>query len=310
MITARTLVSPLIEMGIASSLRTAIVLNRARKDSSGTLESAKLRGFPVLGVDDINPPASPDRSSEFFILGSGPSVLDLTPENFARMRKGTTIGVNSWVLHDFVPDAYSFEEMENESYREVAAGLSRALRQENVLDAKPSILHLRPRLTTPQDHLVSIPKELENLTRYYGRVAPETRRVSNLSTDLRRLIRSSMSGAMPGHILVDGGFSVARMAFLGIARGFSSIVLVGVDLDADHYFFEAEGSYLSRHNLSQFNPWSSRSTSHDTEETINRNFPASEFLLALARASESLGGPKFSVMSSKSKLAAHLPVMS
>jgi hypothetical protein len=103
--------------------------------------------------------------------------------------------------------------------------------------------------------------------------------------------------------------SIARMISVGIARGYSSIVLVGVDLNTNRYFFEEDPSYLARHGLTDFNPWISRTPSHDTEQTEDRNFAASEFLPALARASETIGGPKVSVISSSSKLAGMLPLL-
>jgi hypothetical protein len=308
MVTLRTLVSPLLEARVASPLRRNLALWRAARDSRGTLSSAELRGFAVLSETDLLPPTSPSRTSELFILGSGPSVLDLTPEHFSRMRQGTTIGVNSWVLHDFIPDAYSFEEMENDDYSAVAEGLSQALRHKNVLAAGPLILHLRPRLATPASLLVAIPTELKPKTRYYGRFLPETRRITNLTGDLVDLIQAQVQGLIPPHTLLDGGFSIARIVSLGIARGFSSIVLVGVDLNTNRYFFEEDPSHLARHGLTDFNPWISRTSSHDTEQTEDRNFAASEFLAALARASETIGGPTLSVLSSSSKLAESLPL--
>lgn len=307
MVTLRTLISPLVEAEVASPLRRNLSLSRAARDSRGTLSSAELRGFAVLSETDLLPPTSPSRTSELFILGSGPSVLDLTPEHFSRMRQGTTIGVNSWVLHDFIPDAYSFEEMKK-GYDSVADGLSQALRRQQVLAAEPYILHLRPRLNTPVSRLVAIPEELKPKTRYYGRFLPETRRTANLTGDLVNLIQAQVQGLIPPHTLLDGGFSIARMASLGIARGFSSIVLVGVDLNTNRYFFEEDPSHLARHGLTDFNPWTSRTPAHDTEHTENRNFGASEFLPALARASETFGGPKISVISSSSKLAESLPL--
>jgi hypothetical protein len=224
------------------------------------------------------------------------------------MRQGTTIGVNSWVLHDFIPNAYSFEEMKK-AYDSVADGLSQALLHKKALAAGPLILHLRPRLETPTSRLVAIPEELRPKTRYYGRFLPETRRTANLTKDLVQLVKAQMNRKIPAHILLDGGFSVARMVSLGISRGYSSIVLVGVDLNTNRYFFEEDTSHLARHGLTDFNPWISRTSSHDTEHTEDRNFVASEFLAALARASETIGGPEVSVISSSSKLAGILPLL-
>lgn len=304
----RDLLAPLLESSVASPLRRRIAIQRGRSDAAGTQLSASHRGFQVLTPSDLAPPHGPEKSTELFILGSGPSVLELTPSQLARMRAGTTIGVNSWVLHDFIPDAYSFEEMENDDYVAVAAGLSTALMRPEITAANPLLLHLRSRIDTPTRRLVTIPEHLRDNTRYYGRVTVETRRHKNLERDLVALLRAGRSGALAPHVLIDSGFSVARMASLGILCGYSAIILVGVDLNSSRYFFEEDPSYLARHNLTDFNPWVSRAAVHDTEETTNRHFAASEFLPALARASEAIGGPGLFVGSTSSRLVERVPL--
>ena len=308
MITARDALAPLLEAPGASSLRHRLTLRRARRDDAGTRLSAQRRDVALLQDVDLVVPADRARSGELFILGSGPSALELTEANKQRMRAGTTIGLNSWALHDFIPDAYSFEEMENDQYVSVAAGLSAVLARQEVLDANPLVLHLRSRLSTPPRRLVSIPPELHSNTRYYGRVNVETRSVRNLEYDLVALLRAHRDGALAPHVLIDSGLSVARMISLGILRGFASIVLIGVDLNSSQYFFEVDPLYLKKNNLNDFNPWVSRAKIHDTEETLNRNFPASTFIPALARASAATGGPAVYVGSTTSKLSSEIEV--
>jgi hypothetical protein len=135
------------------------------------------------------------------------------------MRAGTTIGLNSWVLHDLIPDAYSFEEMENDDYVSGVAGLSSALARQEVIAANPLVLHLRGRLGTPSRRLVSVPPEPHLNTRYYGRVNVETRRIGNLKTDLIGVLGAQRSGAVASHVLIDSVLSVARMMSLGILLG-------------------------------------------------------------------------------------------
>jgi hypothetical protein len=224
------------------------------------------------------------------------------------MRSGTTIGLNSWALHDFIPDAYSFEEMPDDDYVSVAAGLSSALARHDVIAANPLVLHLRSRLGTPSRRLVSVPPELLLNTRYYGRVNVETRTLQNLEADLVALLHAQRSGAIAPHVLIDSGMSIARMVSLGILRGFNSIILIGVDLNSSRYFFEEDPSYLARHKLHDFNPWINRAAHHDTETTLDRNFAASEFIPALASASVSSGGPPVYVGSKSSKLSKALDV--
>jgi hypothetical protein len=306
MVSLRDVLAPVLEARVASALRLRLTLQRARRDASGTNLSAQHQHVKILQETDLEIPSGPVRSAELFILGAGPSALELSQANRERMRAGTTIGLNSWVLHDFIPDAYSFEKVEDDHYVSVAAGLSVALARKEVIFANPLVLHLRSPLGLPSRRLVSVPPELHHNTRYYGRVNVETREIRNLDADLIALLRSQRSGAIAPHVLIDSGMSVARMVSLGVLRGYRSIVLVGVDLNSSRYFFEEDPSYLTRHNLEDFNPWIFRTANHGTEETVNRNFAASTFIPALARASLAAGGPRVYVGSPSSKLAKDL----
>lgn len=308
MVSLRAALSPIVESKLASPFRMHVARLRGQSDGEGSQRAAVMRHAKVLQPNDLAVSANNDGSADLFILGSGPSVLELTESNFDRIRSGTSIGVNSWVLHDFVPDAYSFEEMENDNYTALAATISALLAETRITDNRPLILQLRPRPNTPSHRLVSIPATLFENLRYYGRTTVECEDIRNLEHDLTRLIEMKKSRKLPDHVLIDSGSSVARMASLGIARGFARIVLIGVDLNTSDYFFDVDERFLSNHGLSGFNPSLRRTTTHDTEETFNRRFASSAFLVALANASIRAGGPQFYVGSASSKLAGNLPI--
>jgi hypothetical protein len=308
MVSPRAALSPLIESRLASPLRSIMAGHRGRLDGQGTVEAARARHAKLLRPEDLTVPAERDRSADLFILGSGPSVLELRTSDFEQIRGGTSIGLNSWVLHEFVPHAYGFEEMENDDYVSVASTISKVLIEPRIAGARPLILHLRPKPDTPSRRLVRIPPSLTQNLRYYGRTTVECRNIRNLEDDLTSLIRMKRQREIPDHVLLDSGSSVARIASLGIVRGFSRIVLIGVDLNTSDYFFDRDRRFLSARGLSTFNPSVQRSDRHDTEETFNRPFSSSEFLSALANASLRAGGPQIYVGSASSKLAADLPV--
>ena len=295
-----------LEGSSSSLLRRAITVRSARRDEVGTRQSASERNTKLLSPTDLAVPRAPRFSRELFILGTGPSVLNLTKKNIERMKMATTIGLNSWVLHDFIPNAYSFEEMPDDSYITVATGLSTALARQEVIIARPKIFHLRPKLNTPSRRLIDIPAELQSRTVYYGRCTPVTKRIENLEKDLATLLKAQRNGRIASTVMIDGGMSVSRMISLGIQRGFDTIVLVGVDLNSSSHYFELDSSFQTRHGLGDFLPPRGASDSHGTEDTFNRNFPASRFLVALARASEKSNLAKIYVGSDESKLARDL----
>jgi hypothetical protein len=299
---------PIIEAGFSSAARHRVALWRAKKDENGTRLSAIRHNVAVLKNDDLTVPAQQYGSQELFVLGSGPSVLGLTGAQFNRMRSGTTIGLNAWVLHDFIPDAYSFEEIENDDYIPVARAFSQAIARPEVRSACPLVLHLRPKPETPAARLFTFPDEILPRTRFYGRVSVETRLVRNLERDLTALLLAHKVGALAPQVLLDSGLSVARMVSLGILRDFKSIILIGIDLNSLSYFYEEDPRYLERRRLDYFDAWLGRTNFHATEERNNRAFVASEFLPALARASEAVNGPRIFVGSFPSKLEESLPL--
>ncbi len=49
------------------------------------------------------------KSDTIFILGSGPSINDITEKEWKHIKKHDSIGFNWWFVHDFVPTYYMFQ---------------------------------------------------------------------------------------------------------------------------------------------------------------------------------------------------------
>ncbi len=286
--------------------RHRLALMEASRDYEGTLMMAKRMGYALLEGKDYE--RLRGKSSTLFILGSGESVQEVRTEQWEHIGKNASIGINSWVVHDFVPDAYSFEEVESQEYVEVSSTISDLLARPEILNQRPLILMLRPHSLTPADRIVSVPRVLAGEVRVYGRTTLFTRQIQNLAMDLEKLMKSFLGGALPAALSLDSGMSVSRLISLGARAGFQKIVLVGVDLNSPHYFFDVDPGYLERRNVKALNPWKYRGKVHDTEETTTRNFPASRFIPALSTAVQSLTGVQVYVSSASSALASSLPV--
>lgn len=52
------------------------------------------------------------KTDTLFILGSGPSINDLSEKDFDIIRNHDSIGFNFWMVHDFVPSMYCFQHTE------------------------------------------------------------------------------------------------------------------------------------------------------------------------------------------------------
>jgi hypothetical protein len=248
------------------------------------------------------------KSSTLVVLGSGESVEEVTPSQWELIGDCVSVGINSWLVHDFIPDIYCFEQVQSSLDADARDSMSTLLGREEVVNRAPAVLLLRPHSETSPDRIIEIPSDLRDRTRVYGRTGVVTQDRRNLVRDLRQLIRYSAKGRLPESIVLDEGMSVARVLSLGVRAGFSSIVLVGVDLNSTQYFFDINPSYLARRGMEDYNPWKKRGSVHGTEETKTRTFAASTFIPALAEAARQEAGTQIYISSSSSALVDHLPV--
>ena len=301
-----SLLRKLAEVPGVGSLRDYLALKRAQSDAAGTRMMADRLGLEVLDTDFLLQLRA--KSPTLVVLGSGESVEEVTPAQWKLIGDCVSVGINSWLVHEFIPDIYCFEQVQSSLDVDARDSMSALLGREEVVNGAPAVLLLRPHSETPSHRVIEIPSGLRERTRVYGRTSVVTKDRRNLVRDLRQLIRYSMEGQLPESIVLDEGMSVARVLSLGVRAGFSSIVLVGVDLNSTQYFFDINPSYLTRRGMEDYNPWKKRGSVHGTEETETRTFAASTFIPAFAEAARHEVGTRVYVSSSSSALANRLPV--
>ena len=241
----------------------------------------------------------------FFVLGSGASINRLSADNFKEIGANRSVGINTWPIHSFIPDLYSFECV---SWIGDGLDFSRSLgllHREDVRKARPPLVVLRLKTEFEVEQLAGLPEEFEDRLCFYGRTAPVTREVSNLAADLEFLLKPS---AQHGTVVVaDSGSSIVRMVALGIAMGYRKIVLTGVDLNNAPYFWQENAKY--EEIRSRFPVFSRQvGATHETLERGRRPFIVTEMVSALAGIIDSRYDGKLYVSTGESTLADFLPV--
>ena len=245
-------------------------------------------------------------ASRFFILGSGDSVNDLTSQQFAVMDHQTSVGLNIWVAHNYVPNLYSFEggsfpaSDEEIHHRRF---LSSRLLAHSISEKKPAVLQLVPKAPHDGSQLVELPPDVRSRSALVGRVnLPKSRSSAGLRRDLSIILRLLQLKIVPPDVFPDSGASALRMIFYGFQQGFQEIVLVGVDLNATPYFWCADGREREFAELRQLFP-RPKSDTHDTLLTDNRPYSAKEFIVTLADVLRSKFGVNVWAGSPRSSLA-------
>ena len=290
-----------------SLLRLFFFRRQARRDSQAASQIAEKLGHANLDWRKNEIFKKTDRDV-LYILGSGSSINDLTESNFETISRGSSVGINVWAIHPFVPDVYSFESA---SQMDGVVGevefLEHCLTRPEVLEKRPGVLLLRQRVAPGETQIIRFPSELLKDVHVYGRVNVVSHEKGNLAKDIELGLKSIRGGRVPGNVLLDNGASVVRLVVLGLLQGFREIVLVGVDLDRRPYFWLADNYAHPDPEVERLFPRRS-GVPHDTLETESRPFAVDEVIVALARISRDSGGVKVMAGSADSTLASRLGV--
>jgi hypothetical protein len=97
-------------INIRFSLLTLLWLSLAKRKKILLGEALKLyRGFSKHRKEAYTFCLDKKKSDTLVILGSGKSILDISKDEFERMKSVNTFAMNFWCYHDFVPDFFCFE---------------------------------------------------------------------------------------------------------------------------------------------------------------------------------------------------------
>jgi len=244
----------------------------------------------------------------FYIFGNGSSVNSLTESDFEEIRNSVSVGINAWPLHPFVPDFYSFEfsRHSTEPDPELVFLVERA--NSNLQQStRGALLFLRPGLPAGLQAVVPLAPEAEATSFLYGRSNFFSTTPRGLKADLDKIMREIGRRSLSSSVLPDNGGSVIRMIFLALIAGFREIVLLGVDLNDNPYFWY-DRRFVTRYG--DFSRQSTREPDHSTltESTSERPFATSVFLTQLADSASRILGASIVIGSAESALAESLSV--
>ena len=252
-------------------VREAVWSKRVKSDNAAVRSVAQKLGIAQLPIETFA--FSDEKPSDtLFILGSGCSVNELTSKNFDEIRKNVSVGINVWVAHEFVPDVYSLESgtLPLTPIDSAQRGyLAEQLKRQEVLEKKPKIILLRPAAPSVLEQFVAIPEPLRDRTYLYGRAnLPEFGR-EIAGAEVGRIARRFLGQEHSRPVVPDNGASVVRLIFLGLKSGFKKIVLVGIDLNLNPYFWLSPDGQLRRPELAELFPRAS-GVPHETTAATDR----------------------------------------
>lgn len=229
-------------LAIKKSLRPSW-LSALNKWTRSRMKLGRLAHEFGLGGVSSNPLLSHKRSDTLFVLGSGSSINQLRPEDWAAIAAADSIGFNYWLLNEFVPNHYMFEpHLPFEATRWLMHNFR---------------LRGQPYQTMPiimKDGERYRPSELASLFR---EIPQEIRKNVVLSWDweiqsedagmfARKLDRLDRLGILAGSRFpaLRKRASVCFITMLAMRAGYKKIVLCGIDLNNADYFYARDREAL------------------------------------------------------------------
>jgi hypothetical protein len=230
-----------------------------------------LSGTPTLPHLDLSRLKA---SETVFILGSGPSINEISEDRWSMISQHDTIGFNWWPLHRVVPKIYVFESLQTNS------------------ELFPYFIRMFEQRAHDYRDTIKIVSDVENIE-FRGQLlyaAPEDFRrkmylglsvpvVARNVEELRRgfhFIRAKGGFAQgtSAQWLFKYGGSVIAMIALALRIGYKRIVLCGIDLGPQEYFYQDPALYPESAQW-EFVP---RNQPHLTTRRLDYLVPAQEVI--------------------------------
>jgi len=241
---------------------------------------ARLAHLPLLEALDLSPLKTSDT---VFVLGSGWSINDITLERWKIIARHDTIGFNFWPVHAFVPRIFVFESIAyegNDTWQFMFRMLKKVLerRAEDYANSVKIVTEVQPpairQLATELSE-----KFRKNL--YVGYTAPVVARTeSELAAGIDYL-RKQGEFEVSNRVrwLFKYGGSVLAMLSLATRMGYKRVVLCGIDLGRQDYFYHHRERYPESADW-EFAP---RSDPHLTTRRLQWMVPAQDVVCEFKR---------------------------
>ena len=206
-----------------------------RHEEAQIRRASALSGIPMLKHHDLSQLKS---SETVFLFGSGPSINDISDERWTLIRKHDTIGFNWWPLHRFVPKIYVYESLQTNSPL-YACFMEMFRRRAQDYRDTVKIINAVEDIDFRGQLIYEAPEEFKAKT-YVAPIVPVVaRNVDELGRGLRFVQRMggfSLRRSIPW--LFKYGGSVTATIDLALHIGYKRIVLCGIDLGPQEYFYQ------------------------------------------------------------------------
>ena len=205
------------------------------------------------------------KTDTIFILGSGSTINEISQEEWLHIKKNTSVGFNYFMFHDFVPDSYLIEPERKKDF-ERCRNLIRLIKtKKEYLSKTHVIMH---RMGCYQMLKFYLKKNKIN----YKLFTPFDFGFNSINKLDKILDSFFLKVINVFFVPAQGCASVERIVLSAYLSGYKKIVLCGVDLNNNEYFFYQKGKYenILKNNakiLEKYNKFHHSKNIHTTNDT-------------------------------------------
>lgn len=246
------------------------------------------------------------KGKTIYILGTGESVTEYKSYQWNKIKNGYSIGLNMWILHDFVPDILQLELVsEDKNYLDNVIKILEK-RQLEYLETK--IFFKSNYLTSNSffkvhDFFQRIPKSLKQNIYLIADFPIPGNNIDYFEKSLKYLsFFNFFNHKIKFHLMTaQARASLGLSIIFSIQTGFEHISLCGVDLYNTRHFYDLDDYYFNKYNLNSIK-YTSNVRCHQTNDKDYFELTISDTIISLYNNICKNRNIKISVGSMRSKL--------
>jgi hypothetical protein len=251
------------------------------------------------------------KGKNIYILGTGESVNEYTSYHWNKIKSGYSIGLNMWILHDFVPDILQLELIsDDKNYLDNIIKVFEK-RQFEFLETK---IFFKSNYLAPSyypnvnDFFLRIPKCLKQNIYLVADFPIPGNNVYFFEKSIKFLsLLNFFNHKTRFHLMTaQARASLGLSIVFAIQSGFENISLCGVDLYNARHFYDSNNYYLNKYELSNMKEFSNASY-HQTNDKDYFELTISDTIVSIYNNICKTRGIKISVGSRSSKLYPYFP---
>lgn len=242
------------------------------------------------------------KSDTVFILGSGESINDIDPDQWACIEKNDSIGFNFSVVHDHSPSLYFTEGTQSEpGYRNLIENL-----QARAADYRSIPLVILYEAWCYANNTISdLDSDLRKQVYWHMPYTIRNSTNEGVSALLDKWISKNTDPVLALNNIVAHGGSAGMIVAVSAMLGYKNIVLCGVDMINNTYFWEVNEQYADRGPV--FNQSITLHATVDPKSVFRKHsIPMDDYLYLLDDKLLKPRGIKLYVSSARSKLSSQL----